>query len=215
MFTTAQYKSGETVPYILNYDNLAPSYVIILFPGGNGVMNPHMEGEKLVYQFKGNFLIRARKFIVDHEFATVATNSTQSSERIQAIIDDLKNRFPAAQIYLMGTSNGTFDTMALAGYLSDKIAGEIHTSSLKGIAAFNAKKYLNRHLVVHHRHDSCVATPFSAAQASHDSYGNELIAMEGGISVGDPCEAFAYHGYNGIENATIDAIKKWIKQSNR
>ena len=36
--------------------------------------------------------------------------------------------------------------------------------------------------------------------------------MEGGISVGHPCEAFAYHGYNGIERETIDAIKKWIRQ---
>jgi hypothetical protein len=36
--------------------------------------------------------------------------------------------------------------------------------------------------------------------------------MEGGVSVGDPCEPLAYHGYNGIESATIDAIKKWIKQ---
>jgi hypothetical protein len=36
--------------------------------------------------------------------------------------------------------------------------------------------------------------------------------MEGGIAVGDPCEAFAYHGYNGIERETVDAIKKWILQ---
>jgi hypothetical protein len=36
--------------------------------------------------------------------------------------------------------------------------------------------------------------------------------MEGGISAGDSCGAFSYHGYNGIENETISAIKKWIKQ---
>jgi hypothetical protein len=36
--------------------------------------------------------------------------------------------------------------------------------------------------------------------------------MEGGISVGDPCEAFAHHGYNGIEKETVYAIKNWIKQ---
>jgi len=35
--------------------------------------------------------------------------------------------------------------------------------------------------------------------------------MEGGISVGDPCEPFGHHGFNWTESETIDAIKKWIK----
>jgi hypothetical protein len=210
--TTAQDRNGQTIPYILNYNNLSPRYVIILFPGGAGNVNPRMVDGKLVYGFRGNFLLKSRPFIVDDEFVTVTTNSTQIEERIQAIIDDLKTRFPAVQIYLMGTSKGTFDTMALAGYLSDRIAGEIHTSSLQGIAGFNAKKYGNRHLVVHHRDDACRSTPFAAARASHDRYGSDFIAMEGGISVGDPCEPQAHHGYNGIEKETIDAIKKWIKQ---
>ena len=166
----------------------------------------------MVYGFKGNFLLRARPFFVDDEFATVTTNSMQSEERIQAVLDDLKRRFPQARIYLVGTSNGTWSTMALAGYLSDKIAGVIHTSSLAKIGGFDAKKYGNRQLIVHHRDDACRATPFSAAQASHDRYGSELIVMEGGISTGDPCEAFAHHGYNGIERETAAAIKKWVRQ---
>jgi hypothetical protein len=212
LIATAQDRNGEIVPYVLNYNNLSPRYVLILFPGGNGMVNPHMEEGKLVYGFKRNFLLRARIFIVDEEFATVTTNSTQLEERIQAVIDDLKRRFPTAQIYLMGTSNGTFDTMRLAKYLSDKIAGEIHTSSLVGISSLDAKKYKNRQLVVHHRHDACRSTPFGAAEASHERHGTDFIAMDGGISVGDPCEPFAYHGYNGIERETVDAIKKWIKQ---
>lgn len=212
LIASAHNASGEPIPYILNYKNLSPKYVVILFPGGHGMMNPHMEEGKLVYQFRGNFLIRSRKFLVDDEFVTVATNASHSRERIQAIIDDLNGRFPAAQIYLMGTSRGTFDTMSLADYLSDKIAGVIHTSSWQSIAAFNATKYANRHLVVHHRHDGCRSTPFSAALAGHERYGNELIAMEGGTAVGDPCEPFGYHGFNGIERETMDAIKAWIKQ---
>jgi len=174
-------------------------------------MDPHLEDGQLVYRMKGNFLLRARTFLVDDEFATVATNSTQVRERIQAVIDDVKARIPAARIYLMGTSKGTYDTMDLAEYLSDKISGEIHTSSLSNIASFDAKKYHNRHLIVHHKFDACRKTPFSAAEQSHARYGNELITMEGGISVGDPCEAFAYHGYNGIERKTAEAIKRWIR----
>jgi predicted peptidase len=213
LVTTATTKSGATVPYVLNDVNPTPRYVLILFPGGLGVVDPHMENGQLVYQAKGNFLLRARQYIVDDEFATVATNSTSSEEQIQALIDDLKSRFPQAKIYLMGTSRGTTDTMALAEYLQDKIAGEIHTSSMQRIAYFDGKKYQNRQLVVHHRNDSCRNTPVTAAQLSHDRYGTELILMEGGISVGNPCEPFAYHGYNGIEKETSDAIKQWIKQA--
>lgn len=212
LITTAQFKNGDAVPYILNYRNLSPKYLVILFPGGNGNMDPHLEDGKLVYGFKGNFVIRTRKFIVDDEFATVATNSTQSPERIQATLDDLRNRFPSAVIYLMGTSKGTHDTMALAGYLSDKIAGEIHTSSLQSIAFFDARQYRNRQLIVHHKNDNCHATGYAGAEASHNKYGTELITMDGGTAVGDPCEPFAHHGFNGIEKKTIEAIKNWIRQ---
>ena len=34
--------------------------------------------------------------------------------------------------------------------------------------------------------------------------------QEGGITVGDPCEARAYHGFNGIEREVITRIAAWI-----
>ena len=212
LITTAHYQSGEVIPYILNFTNLSPRYVVILFPGGSGSVDPHMANGKLVYKFKNNFLLRTRGLMVDEEFATVTTNSSQSSERIQAILDDLKQRFPTAQIYLMSTSNGTFDSLKLANYLSDKIAGEIHTSSLDIVRTFDAHKYKNRQLLVHHAHDACSATPFGSAEIAHEQYGTQLLVMDGGVSEGDPCRPFAHHGYNGIEHETIAAIKKWIKQ---
>lgn len=210
-FVVAPMKGGEPVPYILNRGEASPKYVLILFPGGDGVVNPRMEDGKLVYQKKGNFLLRAREYWVDEEFATATTNSTRVEERVQALIDDLSVRFPSARIYLVGTSRGTDSTLSLAEYLSDKIAGEVHTSSMSRVAWFDASKYKNRHLVVHHRLDACRVTSFAAAESSHTRFGNDFIAMDGGISVGDPCEAYAYHGYNGIEKETVAAIKAWIK----
>jgi hypothetical protein len=40
----------------------------------------------------------------------------------------------------------------------------------------------------------------------------ELVAFDGGTSRGDPCEAFAYHGYNGIERDVVAAIAAWISR---
>ena len=216
LVTTARYANGEAIPYILNTADAgsqnAPKYVVILFPGGSGNMDPRLENGKLAYGFRLNFLIRSRPHIVDGEFATVSTNTTRSEERIQAVLDDIKRRFPDARIYVMGTSNGTDATRSLAGYLDGRVAGVIHTASLNAIRGLDTRKYRNRHLFVHHRNDPCFATSFNSVFAAHQEYGTELIAMEGGVSVGDRCEAFSYHGFNGIERETMEAIKKWIKQ---
>ena len=170
-----------------------------------------MQGGTLVYGFQGNFLLRARPYLVDEEFATVTTNTTQSPERIQALLEDLNSRFAGTRIYLLGTSSGTEATMALAPYLSQRIAGVIHTASLGDSYRFDARKYRNRQLLVHHKDDGCRFTPYFAAKASHDRFGTDLITMQGGTSIGDPCEAFSHHGFHGIERETAAAIKKWIK----
>jgi hypothetical protein len=65
-------------------------------------------------------------------------------------------------------------------------------------------------LIVIHKKDACAATKPSNGAASNRSYGTQLIEMDGGKSTGDDCEAFAYHGYSGIERETIDKIKQWI-----
>jgi hypothetical protein len=212
LITSASTSSGDAVPYLLNCESLSPRYAFILFPGGAGAVDPHMEEGTLVYSAKSNFLLRARQYIVDDEFATASANASPRKERIQAIIDDLARRFPGVQIYLVGTSNGTEATIALADYLSERIAGEIHTSSLARIAAFDAKRYKNRQLVVHHKDDTCRSTPLNAAEYSHNHFGNDLIVMEGGITRGEACGPFAHHGYNGIERETVDAIKQWVKR---
>lgn len=209
---SAQAASGVTIPYVLDWRGAPPKYVVILFTGGSGEVDPRMVNGKLVYRAKNNFLLRARPFLVDEKFAAVATNSTSSPERVQAVLDDLKRRFPEARIYLMGTSRGTLDTMALAGYLSTRIAGEIHTSSFAAVASFDATEYRNRQLLVHHEDDGCRVTPVGAAQRSHERFGTALIVMHGGAAEGDPCQPFGHHGFNGIEKETIDAIKQWIRQ---
>ena len=69
-------------------------------------------------------------------------------------------------------------------------------------------------LVVHHKWDGC---PY----CKYDDLPNlmnkltaaprkELISVEGGQSKGDPCEAMAYHGFNGIEQQVVTKIAEWI-----
>ncbi len=38
----------------------------------------------------------------------------------------------------------------------------------------------------------------------------QLLAFQGGDNRGDPCEAMAYHGFNGIEREVVAQTAAWI-----
>ena len=213
VITTAHYANGDVVPYLLTQSpNAKPRFVLILMPGGAGNMNIRLVDDKPSFGFKGNFLIRSRKMFADQQISVIATDATSSAERMSAIVEDAKSRFPDAKIYIAGTSRSTIDTARLAERMDGKVAGFIHTSSFRDITSIDTRELKSRHLVVHHVNDSCRHTLYGNAQRSHEKYGTELITMEGGISQGDPCEAFAHHGFNGIELETVMKIKTWIKR---
>ena len=213
LVTSAHYANGESVPYILTTGPTPVKFVAILMPGGVGRLEPHMESGQLQFLSTSNFLIRSRGLFADNEFAAASTDATYSAERMQAIVDDIHMRFAEAEIYIVGTSRSTYATMRLAEPLDGKVAGFIHTSSMDGIASFDTRNFKSRHLLVSHKDDSCRVTHPASAESAHEKYGTSLIVMEGGITTGDPCEAAAHHGYNGIENETVERIKAWIRNS--
>lgn len=201
---------GSSLPYLLTTGGARPTYAVILMPGGAGILEPRLMNGKLAFRAGGNFLIRSRALFASGPFVAASTDATTSPDRILVIVADLQKRFGPLKVYVIGTSRSTESTMALAAPLDGKVAGFVHTSSMSAIGSFDPRKLTSRHLIVLHRMDACRVTRPSAGEASHRSYGTELIEMEGGKSTGDDCEAFAYHGYNGIEAETVGKIKAWI-----
>jgi hypothetical protein len=69
-------------------------------------------------------------------------------------------------------------------------------------------------LIVHHRRDLCSQSPYSIASALvgrlPSTPRKQLLTFDGGISTGDPCEAFSYHGFNGIEIDVVRDIARWM-----
>jgi hypothetical protein len=191
---------GSSVAYLLTTSGQTPSYAVILMPGGKGIMLPQ----------SGNFLIRSRAIFAEGPFVAASTDATSKPDRILAIAGDLQRRYPGIKVYVVGTSRSTEATMALARPLDGKVAGFVHSSSMSGIASFDPRGLKSRQLIVLHKKDACVVTRPSNGVASNRSYGTELIEMDGGKSTGDDCEAYAYHGYNGIERETVEKIKAWI-----
>ena len=212
LIDNVRYSDEFTVPYILTSQHQSPRYVLILMPGGAGTLNPHINNEgKLQFGFAGNFLIRSRNQFCDSQFTTASTNSTESPERMGALVNDLQTRFPNAKICMVGTSRSTYSTMGLAEKFDGKIDCIIHTASMNQIAQFDTRKFKSRHLMVHHKNDPCHLTTYASTQSNHERYKTPLITMEGGSSTGDACQAFSFHGFYGIEQQTIDQIKAWIR----
>jgi hypothetical protein len=198
-------------PYVLTTGGDKPTYAVILMPGGSGILDPRLNSNgRLAMRAGGNFLIRSRGLFATGPFVAVSTDATTSPDRILAIAGDLQKRFGPLKVYVVGTSRSTEATMALSAPLDGRVAGFVHSSSMSGIATFDPRRFRSRHLIVLHRYDACRVTRPSAGEASHRTYGTDLIEMEGGRSTGDDCEAFAHHGYNGIEQQTVDRIKAWI-----
>ena len=69
-------------------------------------------------------------------------------------------------------------------------------------------------LVVHHAQDGCAACPFAVVPTLMSKLANaqrkELLSFSGGENKGDPCEAMAYHGFNGLEQEVVGQISAWI-----
>jgi hypothetical protein len=39
---------------------------------------------------------------------------------------------------------------------------------------------------------------------------SQLIQIDGGESIGDPCRGYAYHGFNKVEDKVVESAAKFI-----
>ena len=156
------------------------------------------------------------------------------------VIADVRKRLPGKKVWLVGTSAGTLSAVNAAARLGGPSAGPdgiVLTSTLTVSSAMPpAKEYewqsVNNSapgfglaavwvptFVVWHQDDSCGASPSANAMSVYDGLtgltfsqkGFQSFSGSGGVTPGpNPCEADAYHGYIGIEDAVVQAIADFI-----
>ena len=219
LIETAHYKNGDIAPYALTTTGIAsPKYVVILMPGGNGILTPKAssDGQSVFFFTNDNFAIRIRNLIADNEFVTAETDSTvaiSSIERVDAIVADLQNRYPKANIYFLSTSKGSLSIQELSRVMDGKVTGFINTSSYSRVnRELDTRGLKSRYLLVHHKFDGCKSTGYDGALFNNETYGTELISMDGGTTAGNECGPMSHHGFLGVESETVAKIKAWIKR---
>lgn len=212
-----------------------PKAAVILFAGGHGGLQIFPNGS--MKWGEGNFLIRARQHFVDAGMMVVIVdapsdrqnppylgNFRQTPEHaadIKAVIAWVRTQ-AQVPVWLVGTSRGTQSV----AYLGIELAGEeganglVLTSSMlkdnKGrpLPAMPLERIRIPVLVVHHESDGCAVCLFKDMPLLMEKLTNtsrkELLTFTGGANRGDPCEAHAYHGFNGLEREVVGKIAAWI-----
>jgi len=213
-----------------------PQAAVILYAGGHGGLGITESGA--LQWGRGNFLVRSRERFADRNLAVAVIDAPsdrqsepflagfrQRSEHVtdtRAVVAWLRQqtRLP---VWLIGTSRGTQSVAFIATQARAQDGGPdgiVLTASVlidprgRPVTLMALDRIEVPVLVVHHEQDDCRACPYSEVptlmrKLSHVPR-KEMLSFTGGISEGDPCEARAHHGFNGVEDAVVARIAAWI-----
>ena len=211
---------------------------VVLIAGGHGGLQIFPSGK--IKWGSNNFVVRNRRSFAQRGLvvATIDAPSDRQSkpylggfrqrpehvEDVKAVIAWVKQQ-ANIPVWLVGTSRGTQS----AAYIAVESAGTeggpdglVLTSSIltdeksRPVPALNLGKVTIPVLVVHHKEDGCRYCAYSEIPKLMNKLTaaarKELVTIEGGTNNGDPCEAEAYHGFNGRDEEVVDKIANWILQ---
>jgi pimeloyl-ACP methyl ester carboxylesterase len=213
-----------------------PSATLVLLAGGTGGLQISSDGD--FGWGKGNFLVRSRQRFANQGFRVVVVDAPsdrpppmslfrfrQTAEHVAdlaAVMAWLRQRSPLP-VWLVGTSRGT-ESAAYAAAMLDGSKGPdgiVLTSTIlsdpKGVpvTAMPLSRIRVPVFVVHHAHDGCpLCRPGELPDLMRRldaSPRQALWIVDGGTSEGDPCEAHAHHGYNGVEAEVVARIADWVR----
>ena len=209
----------------------------MLFTGGHGGL--HLKADGTITELQGNFLLRSREAFAAQGFAVAvidAPSDRQSPPYLGGFrqtaehVNDVKSviawlrRELKLPVWLIGTSRGTQSVAYIATQVAPADGGPdgiVLTATIlddrrtRAVPEMALERIKVPVLVVHHLQDGCRVCLFSdmpRLTAKLKSIPRtELITFDGGINIGNPCEARAYHGFNGIEADVIARIAAWIR----
>jgi len=184
----------------------APRASVILMPGGSGSISPGEHGE--INSLQGNQLVRTRNAYAADGLAVLVLDAGTPLDAAVQYMAAIKR-----PVTVIATSRGTIraaqgiaagarpDALVLtSGLLSAESGSGLNVMSILGSPAT-----LPRTLVIHHSEDGCRLTlPAGVAPFVNWSAGRaRAVWVSGGVNEGDPCEARAHHGFNGIDGQIV------------
>ncbi len=219
----------------------SPKAAVVLFAGGHGGLQISPNGS--LKWGGGNFLVRTRELFASNGLLVAVVDAPSDRQNppylggfrqrpehvadIKAVIAWLRQQ-ASIPVWLVGTSRGTQSVAFIATQVSPADGGPdgivlsstILTDKPPGrpVPEMPLGKIQVPAFIVHHKQDGCAFCRYSDLPSLMGKLTavprKELLTVEGGKNQGDPCEAMAYHGFNGIEQQVVTKIAEWIIQNN-
>ena len=198
--------------------------VVLLFPGGGGVLNLQDDGST------SNFhtFVRSKDLWAQYGIDSVLVDTPYDlgggmrnsrsirdhQQRIFNVVSFYKEKFNLP-VWIFGHSMGTVSVTEFVNGGKEKeklIAGVIVAGTYR--SATIDSDVTAPVLAIHHVDDGCASTPFVSSERIIESRNKKLtsqfIQMDGGISEGDVCGSRAYHGFNQKEPEFVKATAQFI-----
>jgi hypothetical protein len=232
-------RPGVSERVLVEQPDQPPTAVLVLMTGGSGRLgifdNGSMRNDgNFLVRSRALFVQRGFAVVLpdtpsDHStppfLGGTFRESADHAADLAAVIGWAHQQF-SRPVWIVGTSRGTHSA-ALAALGPAGLGapdGVVLTSTILASSRFgqsNARPVQDMPLdkvrvpvlVAHHQDDQCQVCPPSLLPRLMErlkSTKAALLTYEGGQSSGPPCEAFAHHGFNGIEGKVVDDIAAWI-----
>ncbi|MGD1015609.1 MAG: alpha/beta hydrolase [Roseiarcus sp.] len=184
-----------------------PHGAIILLAGGDGRIGVGADGAIAV---EGNQLVRTRTAYAARGFAVLVPDCCVDLAAAVAYMGQY------GPVTVVGTSRGTQRAarglaagarparlVLTSGFLSDASGDSDNVVRILG-----SPDALPPTLIVHHRHDECNKTSPEGVKPFLDWAGGKarVVWLDGGASEGNLCDAWAHHGFNGIDMQVVSAV---------
>jgi pimeloyl-ACP methyl ester carboxylesterase len=199
--------------------------LVLLFPGGGGMLRMRDDGStKNQHTFVRSVNLwsqyRIDAVLVDtpYDLGDLKRGNLRGSEdhlsRVSEVVEFYKIKL-GLPVWIFGHSMGTSSATYFANQLNKQskslagiiIAGTVKTATLSDDVQFPVE-------AIHHAQDQCLGTPISASENIVSGRSKNLISqleiIEGGISEGNICDSFAYHGFNQTEPELVKRAANFI-----
>ena len=202
-----------------------PKAVVLLYPGGGGMLRLKDDGSTRNH----HTYVRSKDLWAQYQIDAVLVDTPYDLgdlrrgdlraeddhlQRVSEVVDFYRSK-TNLPIWIFGHSMGT---STVSNFLNSSrenqrkirgaiIAGTIRTASINDDVTIPIQ-------AIHHIQDSCLGSlPENSKRIIEGrsvDFQSKLTLINGGITEGDVCEAFAYHGFNQTEPQFIDAAAKFI-----
>ena len=202
-----------------------PKALVLLYPGGGGMLRLQEDGSTR----NGHTFVRSKDLWSQYDVDAVLVDTPydlgdlrrgdmrgreEHLQRVNEVIDFYRSKLNLP-IWIFGHSMGT---STVSNFLNGDpinqkkiegaiIAGTIRSASIDDDVLIPLE-------AIHHVQDSCLGSlPENSKRIISGRPKNlpsKLMLIDGGISEGNECEAFAYHGFNKTEPEFVDAAAQFI-----